>query len=110
GNNVEASGNASEQAQQAEPIVGQHGSKGLGVGVVIDLSIACGQPGRVGVGVGSQSLSLTRWTKRIVQTQRLSLQKITPTQPPSQPSTHSQVQVIKTRNADGREMGDGIPT
>ncbi|GJU56111.1 hypothetical protein Tco_1229825 [Tanacetum coccineum] len=72
GNNVEASGNASEQAQQAEPIVGQHGSKGLGVGVVIDLSIACGQPGRVGVGVGSQSLSLTRWTKKRVQTQRLS--------------------------------------
>ncbi|GJR67417.1 ribonuclease H-like domain-containing protein [Tanacetum coccineum] len=40
-----------------------------------------------------------RWTKRR-----------TPTQPVSQPSNSSQVSVSETRNADGREMGDGVPT
>ncbi|GKB91806.1 hypothetical protein Tco_0964078 [Tanacetum coccineum] len=48
--------------------------------------------------------------KRRVQTERISPQKRTPTLPTSQPSTNSQVLVSKTRNADGREMGDGIPT
>ncbi|GKA65817.1 hypothetical protein Tco_0765524 [Tanacetum coccineum] len=37
-------------------------------------------------------------------------QKRTPTQPASQPSTSSQVPMSETMNADGREMGDGVPT
>ncbi|GJR66535.1 putative ribonuclease H-like domain-containing protein [Tanacetum coccineum] len=49
GNNAEASGSASRQTQQAEPVVGQDGS---GVGDVIGLSVVDGQPGRSGVGVG----------------------------------------------------------
>ncbi|GKA85035.1 hypothetical protein Tco_0806689 [Tanacetum coccineum] len=35
GNNTEASGSASRQAQQTEPAVGQDGSGGSGVGTVI---------------------------------------------------------------------------
>ncbi|GJZ47898.1 hypothetical protein Tco_0601730 [Tanacetum coccineum] len=93
----------------AEPTVGQDGSGGSGVGDVIGLSIAdyaCG----AGVGVGSQCSSHTRWTKKKVETVRISLQKTTPTQSASQPSTNSQVPVTETKNVDGREMGDGIPT
>ncbi|GKC29485.1 hypothetical protein Tco_1036779, partial [Tanacetum coccineum] len=86
GNNAEASGNASRQAQQAEHVVGLDGSGGLGVGkvlnaygsgvgVVIGLSVIGGQRGHVGVSVGSQSSSPSRWKKRRVQTQRLSPQK-----------------------------------
>ncbi|GKF02054.1 hypothetical protein Tco_0028977, partial [Tanacetum coccineum] len=109
GNNAEASGSASRQAQQVEPAVGQDGSGGSGVGVVIGLSVAdCA--GGAGVGVGSQGSSHSRWTKRIVQTERISPQKRTPTQPASQPSINSQVPVSETKNADEREMGDGIPT
>ncbi|GJU09594.1 ribosomal RNA small subunit methyltransferase [Tanacetum coccineum] len=93
------------QAQQAKPAVGQYGSGGSGVGVVIGLSVVdCA--GGAGVGVGSQGSSHTRWTKRRVQTVRISLQKTTLTQPASQPSTNSQVLVTETRNADGRELGD----
>ncbi|GKE36632.1 hypothetical protein Tco_1460037 [Tanacetum coccineum] len=62
------------QPQQAELVVGHDGSGGLGVGVVIGLSIADGA-GDAGVGVGSQCSSHSRWTKRIVQTERSSLQK-----------------------------------
>ncbi|GJS12792.1 hypothetical protein Tco_0407264 [Tanacetum coccineum] len=90
GNNAEADGSASRQAQQTEPAVGQDGSGGSGV--------------------AKQGSSRTRWTKRRVQTERISPQKTTPTQPASQPSTSSQVPVSQTRNADGREMGDGVPT
>ncbi|GKD45289.1 heat stress transcription factor B-4-like protein [Tanacetum coccineum] len=106
GNNVEASGSASGQAQQTEPAVGQDGSGGSGTGVVIGLSAA----GEGGAGVSNQSSSRSRWTKRRVQTERISPQKRTPTQPASQPSTSSQVPVSETRNADGRKMGDGVPT
>ncbi|GJZ98257.1 hypothetical protein Tco_0670710 [Tanacetum coccineum] len=96
------------QAQQAKPAVGQYGSGGSGVGVVIGLSVVdCA--GGAGVGVGSQGSSHTRWTKRRVQTERISPQKITPTQLACQPSTNSQVLVTETTNADGREIGDGIP-
>nr|GEU32072.1 protein FAR1-related sequence 5-like isoform X2 [Tanacetum cinerariifolium] len=42
GNNVKASGSASRQAQQTEPAVGQDGSSGSGVDVVIGLSVAAG--------------------------------------------------------------------
>nr|GEV11547.1 hypothetical protein [Tanacetum cinerariifolium] len=80
---------------------------GSGVGVVLGLFDAAG-PG--GTGVGSQGSSYTRWTKRIVQTERISPQKRTPTQPASQPSTSSQVPMSETRNANEREIGDGIPT
>ncbi|GKD73445.1 crooked neck-like protein 1 [Tanacetum coccineum] len=53
GNNAEASGSVSKQAQQVEPVVGQDGSGRSGVGVVIGLSVAdCA--GGAGVGVGSQ--------------------------------------------------------
>ncbi|GJV92106.1 hypothetical protein Tco_1539919 [Tanacetum coccineum] len=76
GNNAEASGSASGQAQQAEPIISQDGLVGSGVGDVIGLSAAGGQEGSGGAGVG----------------------------------VGSQVPVTKTRNVDGREMGDGIPT
>ncbi|GJX40560.1 hypothetical protein Tco_0255550 [Tanacetum coccineum] len=74
GNNAEQSGSASGRAQQAEPAVGQDGSSGSGVSVVIGLSAAGGQDGSggTGVGVGSQCSSHSRWTKRRVKTQRLS--------------------------------------
>nr|GEX85640.1 hypothetical protein [Tanacetum cinerariifolium] len=113
GNNVEASGSASRQAQQTEPTVGQDGSGGSGVGAVIGLFAAvgeCGAGGPGGAGVASQGSSHSRWTKRIVQTERISPQKRTPTQPTSQSSTSSQVPVTETMNADGREMSDGVPT
>ncbi|GJX90059.1 hypothetical protein Tco_0343385 [Tanacetum coccineum] len=109
GNNAEANGSASRQAQQTEPVVGQDGLGGSGAGAVIGLS-AAGQGGPGGAGVGRQGSSYTRWTKRRVQTERISPQKRTPTQPESQPSTSSQVPVSETRNADRREMCDGIPT
>nr|GEU46376.1 hypothetical protein [Tanacetum cinerariifolium] len=109
----EASGSASRQAQLTEPAVGQDGSGGSGAGVVIGLSAAAGEGGTGGPGgasVASQGSSHSRWTKRIVQTERISPQKRTLTQPASQPSTSCQVAVSKTRNADGREMDDGVPT
>ncbi|GKD43204.1 hypothetical protein Tco_1267849 [Tanacetum coccineum] len=74
GNNVEASGSASRQAQQTKPAVGQDGSGRSGDGAVIGLSAASGLGGPGGAVVGSQ------------------------------------VPVSETMNADGREMGDGIPT
>ncbi|GJV92937.1 hypothetical protein Tco_1540750 [Tanacetum coccineum] len=43
GNNAKAIGSASGKAQQVEHVVGQHGSGGSGVVVVIDLSAAGGQ-------------------------------------------------------------------
>ncbi|GJW09923.1 crooked neck-like protein 1 [Tanacetum coccineum] len=113
GNNTEDNGSASRQAQQTEPAVGQDGSGGSGAGAVLGLSASVGEGGAgdpCGVGVASQGSSHTRWTKRRVQTERISPQKRTPTQPASQPSTSSQVLVSQTRNADGREMGDGVPT
>ncbi|GJX35467.1 hypothetical protein Tco_0247024 [Tanacetum coccineum] len=109
GNNAEASGSASRQAQQADPAFGQDGSGGSGVGAVIGLSVVnCA--GGAGVGVGSQGSSHTRWTKRRVHTVRISQQNTTLIQPASQPLTGSQVPVTETRNVDGREMGNGIPT
>nr|GEU32640.1 hypothetical protein [Tanacetum cinerariifolium] len=80
------------------------GQKATGGLFVVDC--ACGAC----VGVGSQGSSHTRWTKKIVQTVRISPQKTTPKQPASQPSTNSQVLVTETRNADEREMSDGIQT
>nr|GEX88128.1 hypothetical protein [Tanacetum cinerariifolium] len=112
GNNAKASGSTSRKPQQVEPAVGQDGLGGSGFGVVIGLSVADGAGGEsdTSVGVGSQGSSHSRWTKRRVQTERISPQNRTHTQPASQPSTNSQVLVSETRNADGREMGDGIPT
>nr|GEW85196.1 hypothetical protein [Tanacetum cinerariifolium] len=115
GNNAEGNGSASRQAQQIEPAVGQDGSGGSGtiLGAVIGLSAAAGEGGARdlgGAGVASQGSSHTRWTRRRVQTERISPQKKTPTQPASQPSTSFEVPVSQTRNAYGREMGDGIPT
>nr|GEX24428.1 hypothetical protein [Tanacetum cinerariifolium] len=106
GNNTEAGSSASGQAQQTEPAVGQDGSGGSGAGAVIGLSAA----GEGGTGVASQGSSRSRWKKRRVQIERISPQKRTPTQSTSQPSTSSQVPVSKTKNAYGREMGDGVPT
>nr|GFB24684.1 hypothetical protein [Tanacetum cinerariifolium] len=76
GNNAKASGSASRKAQQTKHVVGQDGSGRSGVGAVIGLSAAncqggaggAGSPGGVGVGVGSQGSSHTRWTRRRVQT------------------------------------------
>ncbi|GJT95224.1 hypothetical protein Tco_1090742 [Tanacetum coccineum] len=83
---------------QAEPDVGQGDS------------VKCGGQPRTDVGIGSGSLNLisspSRWTKSITQVVRMSPQKRTA----SQQSPCSQVQVTETRNANGREMGDGIPT
>ncbi|GKD64463.1 crooked neck-like protein 1 [Tanacetum coccineum] len=90
GNNAKGSGSASRQAQQTERAVGQDGSGGSGVGVVIGLSATAGKGGACdpgGVGVAGQGSSRTRWTRRRVQTERISLQKRTPTQPANQPST-----------------------
>ncbi|GJW56748.1 crooked neck-like protein 1, partial [Tanacetum coccineum] len=100
GNNAEGSGSASRQAQQTEPAVGQDGSGGSGAGVVIGLSAAAGEGGAGdpgGAGVASQGSSHTRWTRRRVQTERISPQKRTPTQPANQPSTSSQVSASQTR-------------
>nr|GEV30589.1 hypothetical protein [Tanacetum cinerariifolium] len=113
GNNAEGSGSAFRQAQQTEPAVGQDGSGGPGAGVVIGLSATAGEGGAGdpgGAGVSNQCSSHTRWTRRIVQTERISQQKRTLTQPVSQPSTSFEVPVSQTRNTDGREMGDGVPT
>ncbi|GKA38869.1 hypothetical protein Tco_0731420 [Tanacetum coccineum] len=113
GNNAEGNGSASRQAQQTEPAVGQDGSCGSGAGVVIGLSAAAGEGGAGdlgGAGVASQGSSHTRWTRRRVQTERISLQKRTLAQPASQPSTSSQVPVSQTRTVDGIEMGDGVLT
>ncbi|GJR05302.1 hypothetical protein Tco_0528286 [Tanacetum coccineum] len=55
GNNAESSGSMYGQAQQAEPVVGQDGSGGSGVGAVIGLSAANGAGG-AGVGVGCQDM------------------------------------------------------
>ncbi|GJS57971.1 hypothetical protein Tco_0652755 [Tanacetum coccineum] len=110
GNNAEVSGSASRQAQETEPAVGQDGS---GADAVIGLSAAAdegGASGPGGAGVASQGSSHSRCTKRIVQIEKISPQKRTLTQPASQPSTSSQVPMSETRNADGREMGDGVPT
>ncbi|GJS79518.1 hypothetical protein Tco_0729399 [Tanacetum coccineum] len=95
--------------KERKPVVGQDGlgGPGVGVGVVIGLSAAAGEGG---AGVASQGSSHSRWTKRRVQTERISPQKGTPTQPASQPSTSSQAPVSEPRNADGREMGNGVPT
>ncbi|GJT04331.1 hypothetical protein Tco_0838793 [Tanacetum coccineum] len=108
--NMKGQASSYKQAQKTEPAVGQDGSGGSGVGAIIGLSFAAGEGGAGGAGVASQGSSHTRWTKRRVQTEIISPQKRTPTQPASQPSTSSQVPVSETRNADGREMGDGVPT
>nr|GEY11152.1 hypothetical protein [Tanacetum cinerariifolium] len=54
GNNAEGSGNASRQAQQIELAVGQDGSGGSGVGVIIGLFAAAGKGG---AGVASQAMN-----------------------------------------------------
>ncbi|GKE94404.1 hypothetical protein Tco_1579259, partial [Tanacetum coccineum] len=113
GNNAEASGSASRQAQQTEPAVSQDTSGGSGAGAVIGLSTAAGEGGAGGpggAGVASQGSSHSRWKKRRVQTKRISPQKRNPTQHASQHSTSSQVPMSETRNADGREVGYGVPT
>nr|GEW69743.1 hypothetical protein [Tanacetum cinerariifolium] len=89
--------------------VGQDGSGGSSGGDVIGLSITAGQGGTGGLDgacVGNQSSSYTRWTKKRVQIERISPQKRTLIQPESQPSISSQVTMSRTRNEDGREMGD----
>ncbi|GJR51675.1 hypothetical protein Tco_1402196 [Tanacetum coccineum] len=61
--------------------IGQDGSGRSDVGPVIGLSIADGQGGAGGpggAGVGSQGSSHTRWTKKRVQTERISPQKELP--------------------------------
>nr|GEV52500.1 hypothetical protein [Tanacetum cinerariifolium] len=96
-----------------EPFVkdaGQDGSGGSSDGAIIGLSTAVGESGQGGAGIASQGSSHGRWTKSRVQTERISPQKKTLTQPASQPSTSSQVPVSETRNAYEREMGDGVPT
>ncbi|GJY97893.1 putative ribonuclease H-like domain-containing protein [Tanacetum coccineum] len=72
GNNVEVSGSASRQTQQIKHTIGQDGLGGLGAGAVIGLYAATGKGG---AGDASQGLSHSRWTKRIVQTERISPQK-----------------------------------
>ncbi|GJV44370.1 hypothetical protein Tco_1428906 [Tanacetum coccineum] len=91
-----------KQAQQIKHAVGQDGSGRSGAGVGIALSAAAGEGGPGRAGVANQGSSHIRWTKRRVQTERISPQKRTPTQPASQPSTSSQVPVSETRNADER--------
>nr|GEX34456.1 hypothetical protein [Tanacetum cinerariifolium] len=74
----EGSGSASRQAQQTEPEVGQDGLGGSGVGFVIDLFDAAGEGGAGDLGdagVASQGSSHTRWTRKRVQTERISPQK-----------------------------------
>ncbi|GKA47402.1 hypothetical protein Tco_0740285 [Tanacetum coccineum] len=61
-NNAAAGCSTSRQARQAELVIGQVGSGGLGVGVIIGLSAADGTGigVGVGVGVGSQGSSHSR--------------------------------------------------
>nr|GEU32582.1 hypothetical protein [Tanacetum cinerariifolium] len=106
GNNLEASGSASRQAQQTEPSAGQDGSGGLGVGVVIIclllmMKVVQVFPVKVHPIVDGQ---------RVKYKQKEFVYKKTPTQPASQPSTSSQVPVSETRNTEGREIGYGVPT
>nr|GEU45422.1 hypothetical protein [Tanacetum cinerariifolium] len=95
GNNVEASSNASRQAQQAEPVVGQDASGGSSVGQV---------PNAYGSGVGVViDVQREEYKKKdLVHEKELPFNLKVKLQPI--------VQVTETRNADGREMGDGIPT
>ncbi|GJZ77731.1 heat stress transcription factor B-4-like protein [Tanacetum coccineum] len=86
GNNSEASGSASRQAQQTEPAVGQDGSGGSGVGAVIGFFAADGVGGPGGAGGAGVVLAVKVHT--ILDGQREEYKQ----------------------NADGREMGDGIPT
>nr|GEY42561.1 hypothetical protein [Tanacetum cinerariifolium] len=75
GNNAEGSGSASRQAQQIEPGFSQDGSGRLGVGDIIGLSAVAGEGGAGdpgGAGVANQGSSHTRWTRRRVQTERIS--------------------------------------
>ncbi|GJX56913.1 hypothetical protein Tco_0286810, partial [Tanacetum coccineum] len=90
GNNAEGSGSASRQAQQTEPAVGQ------------DVQVDQVLPVKVHPILDGQGEEYKE--------KRISPQKRTPIQTASQPSTSSQVPVSQTRNADGREMGDGVPT
>ncbi|GKD14891.1 hypothetical protein Tco_1199298 [Tanacetum coccineum] len=91
---------------------GGNNAEASGAGAIIRLSTAgeggAGGPG--GAGVASQGSSHSRWTKRRVQIERISSQKRTLTQHVSQSSTSSQVPVSETRNAYGKEIGDGVPT
>ncbi|GJV46543.1 hypothetical protein Tco_1431079 [Tanacetum coccineum] len=80
GNNAEASGSASRQAQETEPAVGQDGSGGSGADAIIGLSAAASEGGASGHKVHARS----RKTKRILQTERISPQKILPLQHASQ--------------------------
>ncbi|GKB45577.1 hypothetical protein Tco_0896330 [Tanacetum coccineum] len=65
GNNAEASGSASRQVQQTDPVVGQDGSGGLGDGVIIGLSVAASEGGPSGAGVDSQGMSGIRGGSRL---------------------------------------------
>ncbi|GJT87633.1 heat stress transcription factor B-4-like protein [Tanacetum coccineum] len=91
GNNAEGSGSASRQAQQTQPTVDQDGSGGSGFCVVLGLSAAgegaASGPGGHDAGEGKGAAGVAR-----------------------QGSSRSQVPMSQTRNADGREMGDGVPT
>nr|GEU36652.1 hypothetical protein [Tanacetum cinerariifolium] len=101
------------ESTKTKLVVGQDGLGGSGAGAVIGLSTATGEGGAVdpgGAGVASQGSSHTRWTRRRVQTKKISPQKRTSNQPASQPSTSSQVPVSQIRNGDGREIGDDVPT
>ncbi|GJT78872.1 crooked neck-like protein 1 [Tanacetum coccineum] len=96
------------KGQGRKATTGGNNAEGSGLSAAAAGEGGAGDPG--GVGVASQGSSCTRWTRRRVQTERISPQKRTPTQPANQPYTSSQVLVSQTRNADGREMGDGVPT
>nr|GEX36317.1 hypothetical protein [Tanacetum cinerariifolium] len=81
GNTAESSGSASRKAQQTELAVGQDGSGGSGNDAIIGFSAAAreggaGDPG--GAGVSSQGSSHTRWTRKRVQTERISPKKELP--------------------------------
>ncbi|GJR63586.1 hypothetical protein Tco_1505748 [Tanacetum coccineum] len=115
GNNAEANDSASRQARETEPAVGHDGSGGSGVGAVIGLSAAAGEGGASGpggAGVASQGSSHSRWTKRRYNRKNLLHKKRTlySTIALSTCLLCSQVPVSETRNADGIEIGDGVPT
>ncbi|GJZ14587.1 hypothetical protein Tco_0550264 [Tanacetum coccineum] len=90
-NNAEGSGSASRQAQQTQHAIDQDGSSGSGFSAVLGLSTAgegaAGCPGGHDAGEGEGAAGVAR-----------------------QGSSRSQVPVSQTRNADRREMGDGVPT
>nr|GEX17422.1 hypothetical protein [Tanacetum cinerariifolium] len=84
------SSGSTTRSKKRKNTVGQDGLGGSGAGAIIGLSVAAGKGGAGdpgGAGVASQGSSHTRWTRGRFSNA-----------------------VSQTRNEDGREIGNGVPT